>query len=350
MKFSQVAPIGVMSSVMLFSACEKGGSNFSVLSTSAQYEQASTYVPRQLDVLFVIDNSGSMSSSQSNLAANFPSFINYFKTKGFDFHIGVTTSDAFYGDQFLGANGCSICTAEQTRFKSGTNPKIYVVSNQTLNLESVFAANANVGISGSGDERAFSSFKAALNSNLNAGFRRPGAYLAIIIVSDEDDFSHNSISMNESYSNPGLHTVASYKTYLENLTGGVSGQDFSVSTISILDSACRTQLGSGRKIGQRYMQLADLTGGTKNSICTAFNGILDNISNSIAGQILAQFALTRIPIESSIRVLVDGILVPQDALNGWSYDSGINTIFIKGSYTPAAGAIVTINFDPATMN
>lgn len=349
MKFSQVAPIGMVSSVMLFAGCEKGGSSFSILSTSSQYEQASTYVPRQLDVLFVVDNSGSMSSSQANLASNFPSFINYFKSKGFDYHIGVTTSDSFYGDQFIN-DGCSLCNAEQTRFKSGTNPKIYVINNQTPDLENVFTANVNVGTSGSGDERAFSSFKAALTSNLNLGFRRNSAYLAVIIVSDEEDFSHNSISMNENYSNPGLHTVASYKTFLENFTNGVSGEDFSVSTISILDSACRTALGSGRKIGQRYMQLADLTNGTKNSICENFNGLLDNISNSIASQIVAEFALTRIPQESSIRVLVDGVLVPNDATNGWFYNSSTNTITIKGTYTPQAGAIVTINFDPATMN
>lgn len=349
MKFSKVAPIGMVSSMMLFAGCEKGGSNFSILSTSSQYEQASTYVPRQLDVLFVIDNSGSMSSSQANLASNFPSFINYFKSKGFDYHIGVTTSDSFYGDQFVN-DGCSLCNLEQTRFKSGTTPKIYVINNQTLNLESVFASNVNVGTGGSGDERAFSSFKAALTSNLNSSFRRSDAYLAVIIVSDEEDFSHNSVNMNENYSNPGLHTVASYKTFLEGYTSGVSSEDFSVSTISILDSACRTSLGSGRKIGTRYMQLADLTGGTKNSICESFNGLLDNISNSIASQIVAQFALTRIPQESSIRVLVDGVLLPNDATNGWSYDSATNTITIKGTYTPQAGAIVTINFDPASMN
>lgn len=349
MKFSKVAPIGMVSSMLLFASCEKGGSNFSILSTSSQYQQASTYVPRQLDVLFVIDNSGSMSSSQANLATNFPSFINYFKDKGYDYHIGVATSDAFYGDQFV-SSGCSLCNLEQTRFKSGTTPKIYVIDNQTLNLETVFAANVNVGTGGSGDERAFSSFKAALTSNLNSGFRRASAYLAVIIVSDEEDFSHNSVNMNENYSNPGLHTVASYKTFLEGYTSGVSSEDFSVSTISILDSACRTALGAGRKIGTRYMQLADLTGGTKNSICQNFNGLLDNISNSIANQIVAQFALTRIPQLSSIRVLVDGILLPNDATHGWSYDSASNTITIKGTYTPQAGAVVTINFDPATMN
>lgn len=320
-----------------------------MLSTSAQYEQASTFVPRKLDVLFVVDNSGSMSSSQAALASNFPSFINFFKNKGYDFKIAVTTSDAFYGDQFVNQS-CSLCNVEQTRFRSGTNPKIYVVEEDTPNLESVFASNVNVGTTGSGDERAFSSFKAALNSTLNAGFHRSDAYLSIVLVSDEEDFSHDDINMNESYSQPTLHTVASYKTFLESFTQGAAGTDFSVSTISILDTACRNSLGSGRKIGTRYMQLADATLGTKNSLCSNFDAVLNNISTTIASQIVATFHLSRTPVESSIRVLVDGILIPKDSDNGWSYDSVENNVSIHGSYAPQSGAVVTINFDPASMN
>lgn len=347
MKLAHVAPI--VGSMLIFGSCDKGGGNFSMLSTSAQYEQASTFVPRKLDVLFVVDNSGSMRSSQTALANNFPSFINFFKTKGYDFKIAVTTSDAFYGDQFVNVS-CSLCKAEQTRFRSGTNPKIYVVEEDTPNLESVFACNVDVGIGGSGDERAFSSFKAALNSTLNAGFHRSDAYLSIVIVSDEEDFSHDDINMNESYSQPTLHTVASYKTYLENYTQGVAGEDFSVSTISILDTACKNTLGSGRKIGTRYMQLADATSGTKNSLCNNFDAILNNISNTIASQIVATFKLSRTPVEPSIRVLVDGILIPQDSTNGWTFDMAENSVSIHGTYAPQSGAVVTINFDPASVN
>jgi hypothetical protein len=331
-------------------SCEKGGGQFSVLSSTNRFEQTTTYVPRKLDVLFVVDNSGSMSSSQTSLATNFPSFINFFKSKGYDFKIAVTTTDAFYGDQFVN-NGCgSLCHIEQTRFKSGTNPKVYQIDNQTPNLESVFSSNVNVGISGSGDERAFSSFKAALNSNLNTGFLRNGAFLAVVIVSDEEDFSHDTISLNESYSQPTLHSVQSYKIFLESLTGGSSNTDFSVSTISILDETCRTSLGSGRKIGLRYMELAELTGGSKNSLCSNFDSVLSNISTTIANQTAAQFVLSRVPVIDSIRVLINGVLIAESNSNGWSYDSAANIIRIKGSVTPAAGDIVIINFDPVSIN
>lgn len=349
MNLNRLAPIGMISTTLLFAGCDKDGANFSVLSSSSQYQQQATFEPRKIDVLFVIDNSGSMSSSQSSLASNFPSFINYFKAKAYDYRIAVTTSDSYYGDQFL-SSGCSLCNINQTKFRSGANPKIYIIDSTTPNPEALFAQNVNVGVSGSGDERAFSSFKAALTSPLNADFHRPTAFLSIILVSDEDDFSHNDINLNESYSQPTLHTIASYKSFLEGFTSGASTTDFHVSTISILDEACRASLGSGRKVGLRYMQLADATGGSKNSICNTFDTILDSISAHIIEQIKAQFFLTRKPVIASIRVLVEGVLVPADINNGWTYDSVTNSISIHGRFTPNAGANVTINFDPESVN
>ncbi|MBC7467419.1 MAG: hypothetical protein H7256_15625 [Bdellovibrio sp.] len=339
-------------SVFALSSCDKGGAAISVLASTSQFQQAAVFTPRKLDVLFVVDNSGSMAASQANLATNFPSFINYFKNKGYDYRLAVTTTDAYYGDQFV-TNGCSLCTVGQTQFRSSVSPAIRVVDNNTPNLESVFSSNVRVGTTGSGDERAFSSMKAALNSSLNVDFHRADAFLAVIIVSDADDFSHDDMSLNESYAQATLHPVSNYVTVLNTFTHGSPVLDYSVSTIGVLDAACKAQLASGgeNKIGNRYMQLSDLTGGTKNSICNSFATVLDNISTSIATQTQASFHLNRAPVVSSISVMVNGAVVPQSSTNGWSYDSVSQNITIVGStYQPQAGAAVTINFDPVSLN
>lgn len=340
-------------------ACDKGAGSFSILSDNSQFQQAVTFTPRKLDVLFVVDNSGSMASSQNNLANNFPSFIDKFIDKGYDFRIAVTTTDAFYGDQFI-ASGCSLCNTQQTRFRSGVNPPVYVIdradydlsqASEEARLKSDFTLNVKVGTNGSGDERAFSSFKAALTSSLNVGFHRPDAFLAIVIVSDEEDFSQSEYTMNESYSNPNLHTVASYKTFLDSFTGGASSEDYSVSAISISDQACRDQLAGGsggaQKIATRYNALVDLTGGTKNSICSPFDQTLDNISTQIMTEQKPVYTLDKKPIIASIRVVIDGVQVPQSSTDGWSYDAADNTITINGAtYKPGPGSSIAINFDP----
>lgn len=98
------------------------------------------------------------------------------------------------------------------------------------------------------------------------------------------------------------------------------------------------------------MQLADVTGGSKNSICNGFDTILDSISSQIVNQIKAQFFLTRLPKLSSVRVIIQGFLIPEDATNGWVYDSATNSISVHGMYTPSAGDSVIINFDPESIN
>lgn len=341
-------------------ACDKSGGSFSVLSGNSQFQQAVSFSPRKLDVLFVVDNSGSMLTSQNNLANNFPSFINKFIEKGYDFRLAVTTTDAYYGDQFL-STGCSICTTAQTRFRSGVNPPVYVIdradydlslTSEGNRLKNDFTLNVKVGTAGSGDERAFSSFKAALNSNLNVGFHRPDAFLAIVIISDEEDFSQSEYTMNESYTNPNLHTVASYKTFLDSFTGGAASADYSVSAIAVTTQACRDLLGGGvgsgaQKIATRLNQLVDLTGGTKNSICNPFDQTLDNISTQIMVEQKPVYTLGKKPIVASIRVIVNGVSVPQSTTNGWSYDASANTVTINGTtYKPGAGASISIEFDP----
>lgn len=361
---------------LLLVGCDKGGGSFSVLSESSTFEQEVIYTPRKLDVLFVVDNSGSMDNYQQALVNNFSSFIDRFITKGYDFRIAVTTSEAYRYPQLAKTGNCSsFCEESRVQFRRGSISHPYVIDKANYDLTTLagknllkndFIANAHMGTDGSGDERAFSAFMAALNYHTNANgspspnknFHRPDAFLAIVIISDEEDFSQIGVGgLNESYSNPNLVPVATYKSSLETFTGGQSGVDFTVSTISILDQTClntldpnnQTNPGSaiGRKIGNRYKQLADLTGGTKNSLCQSFDTSLDNISDSIEGLSAANFVLTKAPVLSSIRLLVDGVLVPQSDTEGWSYVAATKTLKINGTiYKPAAGASIKLNFDP----
>jgi hypothetical protein len=201
----------------------------------------------------------------------------------------------------------------------------------------------------------FSSFKEDLTNSVNNGFHRPEAFLAVIMVSDEEDFSHNDFTTGldgyyfmEDYNDPKLHTVQSYVDFLTSYTAvGGAGKNFSVNTISILDQACLTQLqNSAQKIGNRYIQLATATGGQKISLCSDFSQSLQVLSESIV-ELSSVFTLSREPIPETIVVTVNGVAVPQNAINGWTYNAASISISFHGSSVPAAGANVSINFDPA---
>ncbi|MBX2993579.1 MAG: hypothetical protein KF681_02115 [Bdellovibrionaceae bacterium] len=335
-----------LAAISFLSACDKGERSFSILADESNFSQSPEFeiVPQKIDILWVIDNSGSMATSQSQLANNMNRFISRFQSLKYDFNMAVTTSDAVFG-QFWGDDSTRLL---RDGIPGETSSGVRIINKDTPNMSNVFITNVMQGIDGNGDERAFSSFQSVLTYGPNAGFRRAGAFLAIIILSDEDDFSATTDAyLGNNYNDSRLIPVANYKTFLDGLVGV---GNHSVNTISILDEACRVQLAdsfAGRIVGRRYNQLADLTGGVKTSLCGNFGDNLQLISDTIINQKLeVSFKLTREPQVSSIVVRVNGALIPQDAANGWTYNASTLTLTFHGTSVPPAGASISIAYDP----
>lgn len=341
----------------VLSACQKSNDSFSLLSEQATFKQSTAFVPRKIDILWVIDNSGSMENSQTNIANNFRSFIQKFQQKNYDFQIGVTTTDAYsayyYADNNLSKlrSGAKVSDSPLVVTNSGYS----IIDKNTPNIEATFLTNIKQGIYGNGDERAFMSMKHTLLNPLNAAFKREGSYLAIIVVSDEEDFSHNDLSgyyPSENYNDPKMYTVQSYVSFLDTLTNSTATvRNYSVSSIYIPNTTCLNllnQSGFGKKISQRYPQLSDLTGGVKASLCDNFADSLQLISDTVL-DLASVFPLDREPLPETITIIVNGSAVPQSATNGWTYQAAANSISFHGSAVPPADANISITFDPKTV-
>lgn len=358
------ASLTILTAASLFAGCGKSADSFSLLSDGSTFKQNATFSPRKVDVLWVIDNSGSMASSQAKLASNFASFINNFKTTDSDFHMAVTTTDA-YLSPYSKRNSSGVTTFPYTNFSKirdgvtdgvlNAHSGVFVMNKTTPNLTNVFTTNITQGTKGSGDERALQSMEYTLRDPWNSAFRRPGAYLAIILVSDEDDYSHNDLaSIEDTYYNTADYTDVNlfspqyYVDYLTNFTSvGGTGKNFSISAIDIFEQSCLDQIGgNGQRLNRRYTEIVNATGGQEISLCSDFSQSLTVLSQSIL-DLSSSFSLNRIPIESTIAVSVNGATVVPGALNGWTYDAGSNSVIFHGNAIPAAGAAVVINFDPS---
>ena len=130
----------------------------------------------QVDVLFVVDNSGSMSVHQSNLAAHIDGLIAPLLAADLDVHAGVVSTDMEgFSKPYNGVlnNG----------FVTSTTP----------NMAQVLASNIKVGIQGSGKEMPFAALLSALSPErsrgANAGFLRDAAVLVVIFLTDAEDQS-----------------------------------------------------------------------------------------------------------------------------------------------------------------
>lgn len=184
---------------------------------------------RAVDILFVIDNSGSMGVEQGTLAANFPAFIDVLEAQQFgaSYRIGITTTDAggalrvtscrerlfeFIFDDSAGGTyideqqaGCLASCAHDTIDTLPTEaaidgesiPRPWIektagVSNIAggISIADAMRCAGPQGINGWGFEAPLESMHDVLEGDGNsAGFVRDEALLAVVFVTDETDCS-----------------------------------------------------------------------------------------------------------------------------------------------------------------
>ncbi len=292
----------------------------------------------RVDVLFLVDNSGSMMDEQQNLGQNFAAFLSHAAKAGVDYHVAVTTTGLE-----VSSGGWAVCPGgaeggENGRFfpASGETPRI--ITPTTPNAAAVFVHNTQVGVC-HWNERGLESMYRALSDPLvnstddprtplpmdgNSGFLRDDAKLAVIAVSDEEDFSPQP--------------VAFYETFLLGLKGQDRAKVIFSAIVGPKDlSSCPKASSSGG----RYIQLAEATGGVVESICTPnWASSLERLSESAFGP-NRSFPLSEMPEDATrIVVRVDGVPVT----SGWSYDPVTNSILFEVNATPPPGAIIEVTY------
>lgn len=192
----------------------------------------------ELDVLFVVDNSTSMSSKQKALAQAIPSLIKKIESLNVNYHVGVVTTDvgtlpppgtpfpgstdtrcntlsgedgalqklactqrsgSKYSAEF-GAACTALCPDGSFVPSSGswiqrengvTNVPVLMSQGSDVGPIRAFQCMALVGDAGCGIESPLDAAKRALDGHRteNTGFLRPSSTLAVIFLTDEDDAS-----------------------------------------------------------------------------------------------------------------------------------------------------------------
>ena len=182
-----------------------------VVGQLAEVASLKAHPNRNLDLLFVVDNSPSMLDNQAALAASFPRMIDVLAELDGglpNLHIGIVTSDMGTKGSAIEQPGAPLGTPGQGGC-SGTgdngllqhaglaapyiedlaNPDGTRTRNYTGALRDVFATAALVGDGGCGFEQHLAAMRASFANPANAGFLRDDANLAVVILADEDDCS-----------------------------------------------------------------------------------------------------------------------------------------------------------------
>lgn len=276
-------------------------------------EDIFTQGQNDIDVLWVIDNSGSMNQEQARVVAGITAFFDPFTSLGLDYHMGVITTDvvnpAMSGNLF-----------GEPRWIQADTP----------NGQGEFSENLLVGVDDMGDESGLYAMELALSepilSGYNAGFYRPSAALAVIFLSDEPEQSAQD----------ALH----YIDFLEGLKPeaariGVSAivGDRAAGCTATCDGAA-----NDAQPGDKYIDVVEAFGGLFGSMCTCdISTFLGDIGNAATAP-SRTYTLEELPLDASqLEVLVNG--APYAA---FTYDAVTNTIVLATA--PPEGAEIVARY------
>jgi len=287
-----------------------------------------------VDILFVVDNSASMSEEQIALADGFQSFIDQIETAAIDFHIGIITTSQDTDDPNRG-------------HLIGDRPLFLTRSDDYVNL---FDQRVQIGTNGSDKEKGLDAAQNAISLNMltkwNIGFVRPGANLLIIIVSDEDDCSDDGALDGQDakacYQQREL--LVPVQTEVDRIRSRkIQGELVQIAGIlGPFDGSCQDSYP-----GRRYAQAVLQTGGLLGKICDAdWSSTLGSLGLNAIG-ILDQFKLSSAADPTSLVVSVDGTQVSEDDTDGWTYDSLHWLIIFHGTSVPPEGSEITVEYDTA---
>ena len=256
------------------------------------------------DILFVIDNSGSMGVWQTALTDNFSAFIGVFAVTGIDYQIAVITTD---DATFQGS----------------------ILTDTTPDLEGEFTAQAIAGTYGSSMEKGLHYAELATMSGGDAApgstFLRDAAKLIIIFVSDEKDWSSK--------------TDLEYVTHFKSLKA-TDSMAVTHAVVGDEPDGCSSSTTSWARAdyGEGYIEVSDLMGGEFVSLCAEDWGAeLEGLAHdSILNR---SFELTDIPYEETIIVEVDG-----SEVTDWAYNDTENSVDFMGAYVPESGTEIEIRY------
>lgn len=323
---------------------------------------------REVDLVFVINNSPSMAAHQSRIADNLRRFRQLFDERHLDYRIGVLTTDFVdAGQPFfkkvrsveLDAAGKSVLDRKQrpkeTTKRVASNGALVTlpvlpqpwVTPQTP--DGVFAELVKVGTNGDSNRTAFTAVYnfVAGYSNKEHALLRPDATTIVVYFMDEEE------TRMATWKNlPGGERQAEW---IEDGKLPALLQQFNArypAKRQTLDSYINFWvlrpfiIVKGNKRGKIEMhavvspnnvshrRAAELTGGTVLNIESDFSAPLAALGDRIADTVavaLEPVSLGATLYKKSLRVLVDGKEVPSDPANGWVYDELTHSIRFQGA-------------------
>ena len=317
----------------------------------------------QADILFVVDNSGSMAEEIAITRNSLQGFLGNFVTRGISFNAGLVSTDI-----------TELSAANHWRSSDANNPyfnflndgpgSLLVRGPSTMHFgssdlgpqeayQTLYESLATLTTNGSGSEAGLASAALALSPGRimpgywNENFVREEASLDVIIVSDEDESfgSNPSVPGTTTPPNSSAYSRISAPYYNDRLTWVEDtlrslkpGRPDAVRVHAVTGRAgapARCPLGAAFGevgYGVAYAEMVNRFDGTIIDLCDGdFTASLIELGQSIAKHVSRSFILLNPPANADeIRVIIDGVEIDESPTNGFTYDPAKRKVRLNG--------------------
>ena len=263
-----------------------------------------------LDVLFVVDSTGSMAEEQEGLGGAVGAFIAAVDDLGARYQIGVISMDLDDGGALLG--------------------QPWILTSEDPDVVAHLSANLAVGTASPPPSQGLDAVALALAdvAGVNVGFRRDSASLHVVFVSDGDDASGDVL---------GSDPVDAFLGLLASEASRTGHPARASALVGDIPSGCRGAGGTALP-GDRYAEVALASGGQVASICADdFKAIAESIG-AVAVEWQVSFPLQADPVEGSVTVVVDDVRQS----SGWVIDHAAPALVFVTA--PAPDSVVSVSY------
>ncbi len=283
-------------------------------------EQFTQAAAPMVDVLWVIDNTASMSREQATLAEAFAGFVSALEDEQVAYQLGVVTTDVSGDDAGVLQGVPWIVTPEQD------------------DPVQAFAEAVQVGLEGAGPEAGLAAAWLALTEPLittaNRGFRRPGSLLHVVVVSDSDDHSESAL---EPWLADGQSPAEFFQDFLAAEAEASGLAPIFSAVAGDVPGGCYGLAGRALPADE-YREVVTATQGVFASICA---GDMAPVVEGLGAASLIysdSFELKAVPLPDTISVWVDG----ERQLQGWTWQAEPSALVFE--LAPVADASVRVRY------
>jgi hypothetical protein len=273
-----------------------------------------------VDILWVVDDTSSMSEELAALGATAKSFVESLNGLDLSWQLGLVTMDTTTGERGI------------------LRGDPWIVTPQTADAAGVFAETLELETSTAAHEAGFAAALLALTPPVsegeNRGFRRAGAALEVVFFSDGDDDGDSDVELGEDALDAFLDLLAD--------EAARSGEPAVASAIvGPVPAGCSGATGQALP-GTAFAQAATETGGIVRSVCDPDLGPFVQQIGATGAIWPTTFPLQATPDPDTIRVEVDGVRLD----DGWSLD--LDPAAIEFDEAPRADARIVVQYEVAS--